>query len=148
VGGWTGRQTGCLTGSLTNELSAYMLVNLSLSQSLTRTLCTSKGARVARSVYCLGHRFGNHGVDLQRGQRFFCFPKCADWLWGPWSLLFKGYPTHFMLVVKWAKCECHHVPPSTAEVKNEWIYTSNPAVCLHGVYRDNCTFIFTFSPFI
>ena len=24
-------------------------------------------------------------------------------------------------------------PPSSAEVKNEWIYTSTPPVCLHGV---------------
>jgi hypothetical protein len=88
------------------------------------------------------------GLICSVGKKFFCSPKCADWLWHPCSLLFKGYPTHFMLGVKWAKCECHHVPPSSAEVKNEWNYSSNTAVCLHVVYRDNCTFIFTYALFI
>jgi hypothetical protein len=42
MGGWTDRQTGWLTGSLTNELSAYLLVNLSISQSLMYTLSTRR----------------------------------------------------------------------------------------------------------
>jgi hypothetical protein len=31
----------------------------------------------------------------------------------------------------------YHSLPSSAKVKNEWNYTSTPAVCLHCVDRDN-----------
>jgi hypothetical protein len=30
--------------------------------------------------------------------------------------------------------------PSSAEVKNEWSYTSPPPVCLHGMHRNNLNF--------
>jgi hypothetical protein len=30
---------------------------------------------------------------------------------------------------------------SSAEVKKEWSYTSTPPVCLHGMHRDNFTFL-------
>jgi hypothetical protein len=30
--------------------------------------------------------------------------------------------------------------PSSAEVKNEWSYTSTALICLHGVDRDSCNF--------
>jgi len=29
-------------------------------------------------------------------------------------------------------------PPSGAEIKNEWNYTSNPRICLRGLNRDRC----------
>jgi hypothetical protein len=38
------------------------------------------------------------------------------------------------------KTAASHSPPSTAEVKNEWIYTSTSPICLHDVDRDNITF--------
>jgi hypothetical protein len=34
-----------------------------------------------------------------------------------------------------------HSPPSSAEVTNEWSYTSVPPICLHGVDRDAFTFL-------
>jgi hypothetical protein len=37
-------------------------------------------------------------------------------------------------------------PPSNAEVKNDWSYTSTPPVCLHGVYGENFTFTFISLP--
>jgi hypothetical protein len=33
-------------------------------------------------------------------------------------------------------------PPAVSEVKNEWMCTSAPRVCLHGVDRANFTFAF------
>ena len=33
-----------------------------------------------------------------------------------------------------------HSLPASAEVKNEWSYTSDPPTCVHGVGRDNFTF--------
>jgi hypothetical protein len=34
---------------------------------------------------------------------------------------------------KAAEREAHHSPPSTAEVKNAWSYTSTPQIRVHGV---------------
>jgi hypothetical protein len=39
--------------------------------------------------------------------------------------------------------EVHHSPPSTAEVKNEWSYTSTPPVYLHGLDTASITFYFS-----
>jgi hypothetical protein len=41
-------------------------------------------------------------------------------------------------------CEVDHTTPSSAEVRNEWIYICAPPICFHSVARDN----FTFSVFI
>jgi len=35
--------------------------------------------------------------------------------------------------VKWPGHEADHLPPSSAEVKNAWNYTSTPPVYIHGV---------------
>jgi hypothetical protein len=42
--------------------------------------------------------------------------------------------------VKQSRCELDHKPPRSAQVKNEWSYTSNLPICLHGVDRDNSAF--------
>jgi len=36
--------------------------------------------------------------------------------------------------------ETDHPPPSSAEVKNGWCYTSIPPACLHGVHKGKCTY--------
>jgi len=37
-------------------------------------------------------------------------------------------------------------PSFSAEVKNEWKYTSTPSVCLHSMHKDNITIVpFTIS---
>jgi hypothetical protein len=38
------------------------------------------------------------------------------------------------------KCEAYNSSPSSAEVQNQWSYTSSPTACLHGVSSDNFTF--------
>jgi hypothetical protein len=35
--------------------------------------------------------------------------------------------------VKWPGRESDHSPPSSAEVKNTWGYTSTPSIRIHGV---------------
>jgi hypothetical protein len=42
-------------------------------------------------------------------------------------------PCVFSLGVKRPGGEADHSPPSSADVKNAWSYTSTPPVCLHGV---------------
>jgi hypothetical protein len=44
------------------------------------------------------------------------------------------------LGVKGSGHEADHPPPSIAKVKNEWIYTFTPPICLHDMCRDKLTF--------
>jgi hypothetical protein len=36
--------------------------------------------------------------------------------------------------LKWLGHEADHLPPASAENKNEWSYTSTPLTCFQGVY--------------
>jgi hypothetical protein len=47
----------------------------------------------------------------------------------------------FFLGEKRPGSDACHLPSSRAEVKNDLSYTSAPPICLHGVGRDNFTFI-------
>jgi len=75
-------------------------------------------------------------------RRFSSSPKHPDQLRGPSSLLLDGQYSSFP-GVKWQGHEANHSPPSGAEVKNEWSYTSTPSISLYRVVRDNFTFIHT-----
>jgi len=46
----------------------------------------------------------------------------------------------YLTLVKQPGQEGDHSPPSSADVKNEWRYTSAPRVRFHGLDRDNFTF--------
>jgi len=59
------------------------------------------------------------------GQEIISYHSIKYWLWGPLSILFLGYGG-FSARIKWPGREFDHSPPSRAEVKNEWIYTSAP----------------------
>jgi hypothetical protein len=48
-------------------------------------------------------------------------------LWGPPSLLFSGYRS-FLPKIMWPGSEDDHSPPTNADVKNEWSYTSTPHI--------------------
>jgi hypothetical protein len=75
------------------------------------------------------------------GRRFLFSPKLSDGLWGPPSLLFKVH-WGFIPEVKRLVHDFDHLPLSSAEVKNEWSYSSTLPICLHGVDRDNLTLPF------
>ena len=52
-------------------------------------------------------------------------------------------PIKLVLGLPWSKrlgVVVSHSPPYTAEVKNEWSYTSTPSICLHGVDRTTLPF--------
>jgi len=73
---------------------------------------------------------------------FFCpflFPRRPGWLWGLYSLLFRGYQGSFQGINQSGR-EVKHSPASSAEVKNEWSYTFTPPVCSYGMDRENFTF--------
>jgi len=81
----------------------------------------------------LGWTFGVLGIDFRRGLGIFLFttvsrtslePTQSPIQWVPWAL---------SLRVKRLGCEADHSPPSSAEVKNAWRYTSIHTIRLHGV---------------
>jgi hypothetical protein len=69
---------------------------------------------------------GGVGVQVSVGSRIFSSTYCPDWIWGPSSILIYGYWGLFPLGVKRPRLEADHSPPSSAEVKEMWIYTSTP----------------------
>jgi hypothetical protein len=69
-------------------------------------------------------------------------PKSPDRLCSPPRLLSNEYQVLPRGgVVKQAGYEVNQSPPSSAVVKNEWSYTFTSPVCLHGMDRENFTFI-------
>jgi hypothetical protein len=75
-----------------------------------------------------GYRLDDQGVGLQIlvGSRNFSSPRHPDWLWGPPNLLFNGYWGALSPGVKRLGRKADHSPPTSAEVKKMWLYTSTP----------------------
>jgi hypothetical protein len=63
----------------------------------------------------------------RRGKRHSSFPKRPDRLWSPPSFQFKGYRHSFLRLSRPGR-EVRNSSPTTAEVRNEWSYTSSPPV--------------------
>ena len=83
---------------------------------------------------------GRSGVStLVKGKNFFSSPNRPERLWVPLSLHYDGYRGSFS-GVKWPGHKYDHSPRSSAEVKNEWSYTSAPPIRFHGVEKENFTF--------
>jgi hypothetical protein len=78
------------------------------------------------------------GSNSGRGKRLFSSAELTDQLWEPSCLVFDGYKVYFPGVKRPGR-ETDHSPTSSAEVKNEFNYTSAPPLSLHGVDRHNCT---------
>jgi hypothetical protein len=78
------------------------------------------------SVIALGYGLDDWGFESGRCWKFFSSPPCPDRFWGPPSLLSNEYQGALSLGVKRPEREAGHSPPSSAEVKNVWSYTSTP----------------------
>jgi hypothetical protein len=70
-----------------------------------------------------------------RGKEFFSFPRCPDHLWPP-THLFIGYRVSFP-GVKPPEREVDYSPPSGADIRNVWSYTSSYLLCLQGVDKED-----------
>jgi hypothetical protein len=70
-----------------------------------------------------GYRLDGRGVRVRVrvGARFVSSPRCPDRFWGPTQP-----PIQWVPWVKRPGREAVHSPPTSAEVKNKWIYTSTP----------------------
>jgi hypothetical protein len=67
------------------------------------------------------------GRSLSPGRgNIFSSPRRPYRFWGPTSLIFNGCQGIFLWGVKRTGRESDHLPPTNAEVKNTWIYTSIP----------------------
>jgi hypothetical protein len=75
-----------------------------------------------------GYGLDNRGVGVRVtvGSRIFSSPCRPDRLWGPPNLLSNGYRGALSPGVKRAGREADHSPPTSAEFKKMWIYTSTP----------------------
>jgi len=82
-----------------------------------------------------------------KGERFFFFIICPYRLWGPSRLIFSGY-RRSLFSVKAAGPWTEPLPRYSAEIKNEWSYTSTPPACLHGVDRDSLPLTVIFRSFL
>jgi hypothetical protein len=81
-----------------------------------------------RSRYSDWLRAGRPAVRVRVlvGSRIFPSPRRPNRLWGPPSLLSNCYRGAFFRGVKRSGREADHSPPTSAKVKNMWMYTSTP----------------------
>jgi hypothetical protein len=83
------------------------------------------------SVYCL---FRYRLSPETFGYTLVCTPYIAFTMaLGPTQPPIQWVPGALSLGVKRPGREADHSPPSSAEVKNAWSYTSTPPICLRGV---------------
>ena len=83
--------------------------------------------------------------DSRQRQEIFVFSKTSKPALGPTHLPTQWVPGAISPGVKRPGRDVNHLPPSTAEVKNEWSYTSAPPICLHGVDEHNFILAFLFN---
>ena len=77
------------------------------------------------------------GFEYRYGQKL-PFSKRPERLWAPASHLFRGYQV-ISQEAKRSVSEVNRSPPYSAKVKNKWIHTTAPPVCLHGVNGEHFT---------
>jgi len=77
----------------------------------------------------------DQGFEHRHGWGIFLFTTASRTAFGPTQPPIQWVPGSISLDVKHQKREVDHSPPSSAEFKNEWSYTSTPPIHLHGVVR-------------
>jgi hypothetical protein len=81
---------------------------------------------VTSIVALIFHDVGILGFNSQWGLGTFLFTTVARNALGPTHPPIQWVPGALSLGVKWPGREAGHSPPSSAEVKNAWSYTSTP----------------------
>ena len=79
-----------------------------------------------------------------KGKIFYLLHTLPYQLWGPPSLLLNEYRNSYTGIKRPGR-DVDPSPTSTAEVKNEWSYTTTPPICLSDVGSDNFTFTYQFT---
>ena len=84
-------------------------------------------------------RHSEHGGSL-KSRTYFLLQQILCRLQYYITFIFNGYRGS-LSGLKWSGHKAEHSPPPTAEIKNEWSYTSAPLVCHHGAYGDGFTLL-------
>jgi hypothetical protein len=94
----------------------------------------------------VGWTIGVLGFDSRRGLGIFLFTIASRTALGPTQPPTQWVPGAFSLGVKRPGREADHSPPSSAEVKNAWSYTSAPQYAFMALWlvkhRENFTFTY------
>jgi hypothetical protein len=85
------------------------------------------------SSTALGYGLDDRGFETRQELGIFLFTTASRTDLGLIRYPIQWIPGALYLGVKLPGREADHSPPSSAEVKNAWSYTSTPPVCLHGV---------------
>jgi hypothetical protein len=99
----------------------YAFVTASMYPSY-KEIQRRRGSVFGTTAYGLDDR--GVGVLVPVGSRNFTTPYSPDRNWGPPNLLSNGYQVPFSSGEKRKKREADHSAPTSAEVKNTWVYTS------------------------
>jgi hypothetical protein len=87
----------------------------------------------APQLWAMGWTIGVLGFDSRQGIGIFLLTTASRTALGPTQPPIQWVPGSLSLEVKRSGREADHSPPSSAEVKNAWSYTSTPPIRLHGV---------------
>jgi hypothetical protein len=97
----------------------------------------SRKSRDSSVGIALGYRLDDRGSRVRlpagRGVGIFLFTTVSRMALGPTQPRIQWIRGALSLGVKRPGREADHSPPSSAEVKNAWNYTSNPPIRLHSV---------------
>jgi hypothetical protein len=83
---------------------------------------------------------GHYGVRISEGARDFMFLKTVQTGYGAQPASYSSGNGIISQALTRPEREVDHSPPYSAEVKNEWGYTSTSSICLHEVKNNNSTF--------
>jgi hypothetical protein len=122
------RDISCMSVQLQLNALVILFKHLAVQYIGTRRKMASWGSSVGIVTRL---RAGRPGFDSRNGMEFSYSSIHPDWFCGPPLLLSDGYKWLFLR--RWLGREADHSPPSSAEAKNSWSYTSTPRICLHGV---------------
>jgi hypothetical protein len=81
----------------------------------------------------LGYGPDDQEFKSWKGLGIFLLTTVSRLTLGPTQLSIQWVPRDLSLAEKWLGCEADHSPPSSAKVKNTWLYTSTPLIYLHGM---------------
>jgi hypothetical protein len=102
-------------------------INMSSDTYFTVPTYSSKSRDSSVSI-ALGHGLDDRGsrVRFPAGAGNFLFTTAFRTALGPNQPPIQWVPGALSLGIKWPGREADHSPPSSAEVKNSWTYTSTP----------------------
>jgi hypothetical protein len=116
--------------------SAFMFYRtFTLCSNILNAISNYTSSRDSAVGIATGYGLNDRGVrvPVSLGSRIFSSPRRLDRLWGPPNLLSNGYGGSFP-GVKQPVSETDHSPPTSAEIKKMWIYTTTSPYAFMAQY--------------